>query len=158
MKSLVVYYSRTGTTKTVGKAIAKELKADSDEIIDLKNRLGPINYIITGKDATLRKLTKIKVKKKPEKYDMIIIGTPIWGGNITPAVRTYLTNHNLDGKKVRFFCTSGGGDVKNIFEETKKLTPKSFTAGNLSICEKEMESGDYEEKVKSFTKSLKKQI
>ena len=158
MKTLVVYYSRTGTTKTVGKAIAKELKADSDEIIDLKNRLGPINYIITGKDATLRKLTKIKVKKKPEGYDMIIIGTPNWGGNITPAVRTYLTNHDLDGKKVGFFCTAGGQNTEKIFEEMKKLTPKSVTAGSLSICEKEMESGDYEEKVKSFTKSLKKQI
>jgi len=66
MKTLVVYYSRTGTTKTVGKAIAKELKADSDEIIDLKNRLGPVNYIIAGKDATLRKLTKIKVKRNPK--------------------------------------------------------------------------------------------
>lgn len=156
MKSLVVYYSRTGTTKTVGEAIAKELKTDSDEIIDLKKRLGKINWFIAGADAKRKKLTKIKTKKKPESYDMIIIGTPKWGGNITPAVRTYLTSHDLNRKKVGFFCTAGGQNTEKLFEEMKKLTPKSVIVGSLSICAKEMESGDYEEKVKSFAKSLKK--
>jgi len=156
MKSLVVYYSRTGTTKAVGKAIAKELKADSDEIIDLKNRLGPINWLIAGSDATRRKLTKIKVKKKPERYDMIIVGTPIWSKNIVPAVRTYLTNHNLDGKKVCFFCTSGDDKVEKAFAEMKELAPKSIKVGDLGIRMQEVKSDSYEEKVKSFVKSLKK--
>jgi flavodoxin len=156
MKSLVVYYSRTGRTKTVGKAIAKELKADSDEIIDLKKRLGIINWFIAGSDATRRKLTKIKVKKKPESYDMIIIGTPIWGKNMTPAVRAYLTNHNLGGKKVCFFCTSGGDNVEKAFAEMKKLAPKSVIVGKLGIRMQEVKSDSYEEKVKSFVKSLKK--
>jgi flavodoxin len=156
MKSLVVYYSRTGTTKTVGKAIAKELKADSDEIIDLKNRLGPINWFIAGGDAKRRKLTKIRVKKKPESYDMIIIGTPIWAKNMTPAVRTYLTNHKLNGKKVCFFCTSGGDKVQNAFAEMKKLAPKSAMVGKLGIRMQEVKSDSYEEKIKSFVKSLKK--
>jgi flavodoxin len=156
MKSLVVYYSRTGTTKTVGKAIAKKLKADSDEIIDLKKRLGPINWIIAGSDATRRKLTKIKVKKKPESYDIIIIGTPIWSKNMAPAVRTYLTNHNLNGKKVGFFCTSGGDNVKKTFAEMKGLVPKSAIVGKFDIRMREVKSDSYEEKVKSFVKNLKK--
>jgi len=155
MKSLVVHYSRTGTTKTVGKAIAKELKADSDEIIDLKKRLGPINWLIAGADATKRKLTKIKVKKKPESYDLIIIGTPIWGKNMAPAVRTYLTNHNLSGKKVGFFCTSGGNNVKKAFAEMKELVPKSVVVGKLGIRMEEVKSSSFEEKVRSFVKSLK---
>jgi flavodoxin len=158
MKSLVAYYSRTGTTKTVGKAIAKELKADSDEIIDLKNRLGPINWIIAGFDATRRKLTKIKVKKKPESYDMVIVGTPIWSKNMTPAVRTYLTNHNLDGKKVCFFCTSGGDNVKKAFSEMKELVPKSVVVGKLGIRAQEVKSDSHEEKVKSFVKVRIKKI
>jgi len=156
MKSLVVYYSRTGTTKTVGKAIAKKLKADSDEIIDLKKRLGPINWLIAGWDATRRRLTKIKTQKKPERYDMIIIGTPIWGKNMAPAVRTYLTNHKLDGKKVGFFCTSGGDNVKKAFAEMKGLVPKSAIVGKLGIRMREVKSDSYEEKVKSFVKNLKK--
>ena len=156
MKSLVVYYSRTGTTKTVGKAIAKELKADLDEIIDLKKRLGPINWLIAGWDATRRRLTKIKTQKKPERYDMIIIGTPIWGKNMVPAVRTYLTNNDLNRKKVGFFCTSGGDNVKKAFAEMKELAPKSAIVGKFDIRMREVKSDSYEEKVKSFVKNLKK--
>ncbi len=79
MKSLVVYYSRTGKTKTAGEAIAKELGADREEIIDMKKRTGlkPIRWLIAGMDARRKKLTNIRTQKKPESYDMIIIGTPI---------------------------------------------------------------------------------
>ena len=51
-KTLVAYYSRTGTTKKVGEAIAKALKADIDEIIDLKKRSGAIGWVVSGKDAS----------------------------------------------------------------------------------------------------------
>jgi flavodoxin len=156
MRSLVVYYSRTGTTKIVGKAIAKELKADSDEIIDMKNRLGKINWFIAGGDATRRKLTKIKTKKKPEGHDMIIIGTPNWNKNMAPAVRTYMMDHDWDGKKVGFLCTADGTNNKKVFEEMKKLVPKSIVVGKLGVRMGEVKSGDYKEMVKSFTKSLKK--
>ncbi len=37
MKTLVTYYSRTGTTRAVGEAIARELGTDSEEIVDGKN-------------------------------------------------------------------------------------------------------------------------
>jgi len=156
MKSLVVYYSRTGTTKTAGEAIAKELGADCEEIIDLKKRTGlrPIRWLIAGKDARRRNLTNIRTQKKPENYSMIIIGTPIWGGKMTPAVRTYLTNHNLDGKKVGFFCTAGGSNIGKALEEMKELVHKSVVIGNLSICASEIKSGSYREKVKSFVENL----
>jgi flavodoxin len=156
MKSLVVYYSRTGNTKTAGEAIAKELGADREEIIDMKKRTGlkPIRWLIAGMDARRRKQTNIRTQKKPEAYDMIIVGTPIWGGKMAPAVRTYLTNNNLGGKKVGFFCTAGGSGTEKAFEEVKKLAPKSSVVGSLGILADEVESGSYKEKVKSFVKSL----
>jgi len=48
MKTLVAYYSRTGNTKKVAVEIAKNLKADIDEIIDKKDRSGMIGWIIGG--------------------------------------------------------------------------------------------------------------
>ena len=153
MKTLVVYYSRTGFTKKVGEEIANQLKADSEEIIDLKKRSGAVGWIISGKDAMQKKLAKIKpVKKDPEKYDRIIIGTPIWGSNMAPAIRTYLTDNKSDGKKINFFCTAGGSGMEKAFMEMKKLVPNSDVGKNLAIFSREVGSETYTEKVKSFLK------
>jgi hypothetical protein len=61
VKSLVVYYSRTGGTKAVWEAIAKELSADCDEIVDLK-----IRWLRAALDARRRKLTEIRTGKNPK--------------------------------------------------------------------------------------------
>ncbi|MFX0096921.1 MAG: flavodoxin family protein [Candidatus Hodarchaeota archaeon] len=155
MKSLVVYYSRTGNTGTVGKAIAKELKADLDEIIDLKKRSGPIGWLRAGYDSGRKKLTSISVKKDPDSYDPVIIGTPIWNNNMTPAVRTYITDHDLSGKNLAFFCVGAGSSFDNTIEGMKKLVPKSFVVGTLGISRKEVESGTYKEKIETLTSALK---
>lgn len=61
MKRLVVYYSRTGTTKRIGEEIAEALGADSVEIFDQKSREGMIGWLKAGWDARRRKVTEIKV-------------------------------------------------------------------------------------------------
>lgn len=151
MKTLVVYYSRTGNTKKVGEEISKELGADSEEVIDLKNRKGALGYFISGKDAMQKKLTKIKpIEKDPKKYDRIIIGTPVWGSNMAPAIRTYLTNNKLDGKKVNFFCTAGGSGMVGAIGNMEGLVPKSEIGGNLAVLTRDVKSGVYKKKVEEF--------
>ena len=99
MKILIVYYSRTGTTKRMGEEIASMLEAETDEIIDHKNRKGKIAHFKATVDARREKLTDITVQKSPYDYDAIIIGTPIWAGKMTPAVRTFLTKYQFSDKK-----------------------------------------------------------
>src|SRR3989338_8550287 len=104
MKALIVYYSRTGTTKKVAEELADRLKADKEEIIDKKNRKGPIGYMIAGKDAMRKKLTKInELKKNPENYDLLVIGTPIWAFTMVPAIRTFLIKIKNYNKKIALF-------------------------------------------------------
>lgn len=59
VKSLVVYYSRTGNTRFVAEMIAEKLKADIEELIDKKGRGGSIGFLIAGKDAALKKETQM---------------------------------------------------------------------------------------------------
>jgi len=72
MKALVVYYSRTNSTKKIAESVAKCLKADIDEIIDKKSRSGPIGFLTGGRDAMQKKETAIEFEKSPEKYDLVI--------------------------------------------------------------------------------------
>ena len=78
MKTLVTHYSRTGTTRAVGVAIARELGADSEEIIDQRKRTGlsPIRYLITGWSARKGQLTDSSCEGSLDDHDMIVSGTP----------------------------------------------------------------------------------
>jgi len=149
MKTLVVFYSRTGNTKKLAEFIAKELKADVDEICDEKDRRRKIvGWCIAGKDAMKKNLTKIKYKKNPREYDLVVLGTPIWVGTMTPAIRTYLKENKL--KKVGFFCTCGS-DSGKCFSEMQNLSKKPLAV--FECKDKELE--DSWGKVREFCKKLR---
>ena len=151
MKALVVYYSRTGTTKKVGEVIAKQLKADSEEILDVKSRLGPIGWLRSGREGKGKKLAEIKpVKKDPSKYDLVLIGTPNWAANMSSPVRTYLSKHKF--KKTAYFLT-GGGTPGNVFNEMEILSGKPVAT--LAVTAKEVAQNAYSDKVKEFVARLK---
>jgi len=82
MKSLVVYYSRTGNAKFVAETIASTIGADIEEVVDLKKRGGPVGFLSGGKDATQGKETEIaETKRQPKDYGLIILGTPVWSSS-----------------------------------------------------------------------------
>ena len=147
---LVVYYSRTGNTKKVAERISNQINADVDEIVDLKDRKRKIiGWIISGRDAMNKSLTEIKFKKKPEDYDLVIIGTPNWVSTMAPAIRTYLTQNKL--KNVAFFCTYGGNEG-HVFEDMKNLTQKPLAS--LGLHDEEIDSKDSLKKIKDFSKKF----
>jgi len=154
MKILVVYYSRTGKTRAVAQMIAKKLNSDTEEIIDLKKRTGVIGYIFGGRDAMKKSLTKIKNPvRNPSKYDLVVVGTPIWASTMVPAVRTYLKNSKI--KKAALFYTAGGIGSEKVFEDMKETIGKVKIMGLLGLSGKDIRNG-YEEKLNSFIKKIKK--
>jgi flavodoxin len=153
MKYLVTYYSRTGNIKTIGMTIGKALSADIDEIIDRKKRTGIVNLIRAGRDGQAKKLTEIQSEKNPQDYDVIVIGSPIWSGNPTPAIRTYLTKHDFKGKKVAFFTCSIVKRYAKVFHQLKEMTPESEHAGIFTTSR--FRKGDRESELNAFIQKLK---
>lgn len=155
MNSLVVYYSRTGTTKKVGNLISEKLSCDCEEIFDTKNRLGFFGWLRSGKDAMMKKLTTLeKINKNPDLYDLVIIGTPIWGSNMSTPIRTYISEHKDKFKNVAFFCTEGSRGGVKCFKNMAKLCDKKPMA-TLEINKKEMKKEIYIDKIKDFVEEIK---
>ncbi|MBW2975239.1 flavodoxin domain-containing protein [Candidatus Woesearchaeota archaeon] len=152
MKALVAFYSRGGHTRRVGEEIARNLKAQKDEIIDLKDRSAKIiSWIVAAKDAFLKKSTKIKQKKDPSKYPLVIIGTPVWAGSMAPAVRAYLNKNKF--RKVAFFCTCGGNQGK-VFGEMEKLSKKPLAS--LELRDRKIKDAGSKKRIRDFCAKLKK--
>ncbi|MFW5872947.1 MAG: flavodoxin family protein [bacterium] len=123
MKALIVYYSRTGITQKVAKALGKEMYADIEEIKDTVNRKGMVGYLRSGREAMKKSLVKIKpLEKNINEYDVVIIGTPVWAFTMSSPVRTFICENKDKLTNVAFFCTMGGSGDKNTFEHMKELS------------------------------------
>jgi flavodoxin len=139
MKTLVIYYTRTGNTRFLAETIAAELGADIEEVIDMKNRQGKLSFMSAGRDALQGKETEIaQTKRAPTDYDLIIIGQPVWAGSPTPAIRTYLNKNDLSGKKVSLFFSDS--NLGQAIEKTKALMPNSTFIGELVLSAKALEN------------------
>ena len=125
-KVLVVYFSATGTTKSAAKKIKKatsgklyQIKAAdpyTDEDLGYDNDDCRAN---TGqKDGSVRPKIKGSVKNI-EDYDVIFLGYPIWWNKEPMIIRTFLESHNLKGKKIVPFCTSGGSGISGSMKGIK---------------------------------------
>ena len=116
MKTLVVYYSRTGTTRTVAQQIAAALGADLEEVHDRERRGGPIGWLRCGYQGYTGKLADIDDPvRDPSDYDLVVIGGPIWASSVSSPIRTFLRRHRDSLAKVAFFCTCGGDDPGRVF-------------------------------------------
>jgi menaquinone-dependent protoporphyrinogen IX oxidase len=153
MTTLVAYYSRTGSNGIIAQAIAERLDAEIDEIVDLTKRGGAIGWLKSGRAAMKGRDTEIKSSKDPARYDMIVIGGPIWAGHLTPPVRTYVRDQDLTGKRLAFFFVSGKGEAQGAVDDLRKILPGAdFKV--LTLSEAEVKSDQHEPKLKNFVEQL----
>jgi flavodoxin len=128
MRALVTYYSRTGVTEKVCKAIADLMSAMGDDvqveveaIIDRTDRSGVLGYARGGKDAMLKKSTEIEpVQANVGAFDVVIIGTPVWAFTCAPAARAFCEQFADDLDSVAFVATMGGSGDEGAFKGLQK--------------------------------------
>jgi flavodoxin len=156
-KVLVAFYSRTGRTRRVAEDLASHLHADLEEIIDKKNRKGLLGFLRAGRDAMKGIPAEIAAPAKdPANYDLVLVGTPIWGGRITPAVRTYLDSGKTSLKDFAFFLTSGNTASESVLPAVRELAGKEPRAHTSFTDQDLKDKGAYEKKMGAFLFSLPK--
>jgi flavodoxin len=126
VKTLVVYYSRTGNTRLIGNEIAAALGADVEELKDKKNRKGPIGFLMAGREAMKGLPTELEaLDHDPAAYDLVLVGSPVWAGSLCPPVRTFLTQQHADLKQVAWFSTCGSEDGSSASKAFSQMTEVS---------------------------------
>jgi flavodoxin len=158
MKTLVVYFSLTGSTEFVAKIICEQLDADLCEVVDKKHKKGKLIYLKGGSASFREKLTKIEVSKSIDDYDLIIIGSPVWAGKITPAIRTFLSLNDFSQKKGAFFITLGGDKPEKSFENMRRTTGFSSVVKELAVSNMIEDKKEVEKMVIDWCEDIKKAI
>ena len=118
----VIFYSRTGNTKTVAEVIAESLDFHLHEITDLKDRSGFFGFIGGMIDVRKSPITTISTETfNLDKYEVLFIGSPIWGMKFAPAITTFIQEADLTGKKIILFATTSSRMKQTAFDEYSKL-------------------------------------
>ena len=139
---LVVYFSATGTTRGVAEKLAEGLAADLYEIVpeepytdaDLNWNDPKSRTSIETDDPDCRPAIAGELPD-PAGYDTVLIGYPIWWGDVPRIVSNFVENVNLTDKTLAVFFTSGssglGGSMKHLEEQAGAgtwLEGKRFTS------------------------------
>jgi flavodoxin len=156
MRTLVAYYSRTGNTQFAAENVAEHLGAETCEVVDKKNRKGRLSFLTCGYAAIRKKLTEIEVSKSIDDYDFIIIGSPVWGGRITPAIRTFIEKNDFSGKKVACFVTLGGDKPEKPLETMKEAIHPHSPLGELGITDNLKNREESEQQIKEWCKEIQR--
>lgn len=155
-KTLVAYFSATGTTMEAATKLAKVADADLHEIVPTERYTSAdLNWhdknsrsSVEMADKSSRPAIANKVKNM-EQYDSVFVGFPIWWYIAPTIVNTFLEQYDLTGKTVVPFFTSGGSGAG---ETLKYLKP---SAPNANWKEPKSLNNLSEAEMKTWVESLK---
>lgn len=108
MRTLILFYSRTGHTRRVAELLAERLAATPAEITcgAYSPGLGALRQPF---DVLLGLSPPIEVPElATQDWDLVIIGGPVWGARPAPPLRSYLRRCAASHRQMAIFVTCNG--------------------------------------------------
>ena len=127
---LVAYFSATGTTARAAQTLARVTGGELFAIVPQEAYTGAdiewndkeSRSSVEMNDPKARPALKGK-KEGMDGYDVVFIGYPIWWDLAPRIINTFIESHDLKGKTVIPFATSGGSTLAGSAAALKKTYP-----------------------------------
>lgn len=155
-KILIAYFSWGGNTKSIAEKIHKSVGGEMFRIetaIPYPTDYNETAYGVAKKQHDEGTKPALKDNGDVSGYDIIFVGTPAWWYEMTPAVKTFLSENNFEGKTIIPFITHGGGGKYTIAEDIEKLAKGSKVLSPLVVYEKGNSETDKE--IDNWLKQIK---
>lgn len=116
MSVCIIYHSETGNTRAVAERLAAVTGGDLVEIRDLAGYSKAGMYLKGAPRAVQGKKAVIEPAViDASGYEAVVVGSPVWAGNPTPAVNAAIAAlQGIEGKPAVVFCTSRGAPGKAL--------------------------------------------
>lgn len=140
-KTVVCYFSATGTTERLAKTAAQALGADLHEIVpvqkyssaDLNWRDNNSRCVRENNDEKSRPAIANSIDLSG--YDNVIVAYPIWWGLAPKIVYTFVEQNDLSGKNLVTLCTSGGSGLGRSGSDLAKHAKGAVLKGGREFRE-----------------------
>ena len=120
-KTLIVYYSATGSTERIASIMAEKIDADvfelepaqpyTDDDLNWTNSDSRVVYEHEHPEAQSAVALKQITPDNWDEYDTVFIGYPIWWGIAAWPVNQFVSGNDFTGKTVIPFCTSASSGI-----------------------------------------------
>ena len=161
MKIAIIYYSQSGNCDFVANEITKYLDADLVKIEPAKAYpdKGFKKFFWGGKSAVMGETPAlVPYEFDADKYDLVIIGYPVWAGTFAPPIRTFVESNRsvLLGKKVCAFASSSGGSADKSLKKLASALKVEEISPTLSVVDPMAKpSEDKNAQIEAFCEQIK---
>lgn len=129
-KTLVAFFSASGTTERMARKLASAIGSD---LYEIKPAVPYTSADLNWQDKHSRSSVEMNdPSSRPEladqdahiaDYDRIFLGFPIWWYTAPRIIRTFLESYDFTGKTVILFATSGGSGLGKTAKELVSSCP-----------------------------------
>lgn len=154
-KILVAYFSASGVTRKMANKLAVLASADLYEIKpQVLYSKADLNWMDKNSRSSIEMSNKqirpeiIKDELDITKYDIVLLGFPIWWYVAPTIINTFLESYDFTGKRIVLFATSGGSGFGNTVNELK------VSAKDAIITEGILLNNISDKKIKEFIENL----
>ena len=160
MKTVIVYYSLTGNTDYAAQWIVSQIGADMVRLEPKKAYpdRGFRKFLWGGKSAVMQETPPLMPYRfDADAYDQVVLGTPLWAGNIAPPLRTFLKQQGekIKGKRLSVFvCCSGGSDGNAVKKLRALLGGVVLDTVLVLVDPKDRPNAEHDLRLEQFCRAL----
>lgn len=148
-KTLVVYYSYTGSCRDIVTTLTSQISAD---VVEIRPAEKGLHYEANGYALGTQLLNAIKANPNDAKsypaidpvttsldnYNTIIIVTPLWWSQMAAIMQSYLFSYGsqMAGKNIGLIVASASSGISGVVSDCKRLVPNgNYFSQNLWISD-----------------------
>jgi hypothetical protein len=140
-KVLVVYFSRTGSTRKLAEAIASATDGDIEELRESRSRRGILGWLRSGYEGAYGLASHpLPLLHDLQNYQLVFVGTPTWNHALSSPVRGFLELNARALPEVALFATCTGRDGDEVMAQMTELLDRP-PLSQLRMCEADVTRG-----------------
>lgn len=142
---LTVYFSRTGHTRSLAQMIHSSVGGDIARVETVKPY--PENYEATVEQARDERDSGSWPAVRSEisdinGYDLIFLGSPVWGDHLNPPMKRWLADHDLSGKAIAPFVTYIVSRMGQVPTNISNIASRARLLDGLAVLGEETANAD----------------
>ena len=151
-----IAYLKPGESRTLKVIFGYQYGFKPGPKLDPSN-INLVKLFVGGKSACFAETPKLmSYKFNAEDYARIIFGFPVWAGNVTPPIRTFIKENDLQGKKIAAFACQGGAGAEKAFDKLKEALGIGELEAELILNDPKARPDEAnEKKIFDFCESIK---